>query len=644
MSGTHFDLVILHHTSSEPVERLVRDLLELLNKQGDPYLEYKLSEALLFAESKTAVLENMSREDAEYYQKRFREFLVETELRPTLQLIAKEDPKNPDDPNAATHTCPACGHQQPKNKQGMNACQSCGVVGEKFERQNKREEVLAREKRKFEDSQSKLMKDALDRAKLEEDERLRREAREQLGLEKKKRPLDWLVGAVAVTMMGVSAVFIADTLRTPESEAAGVAGSKGSVAAITDANAPESKQADANKPTDKPTESQAAASTVNAPTANAAVGAVNAAAANGKGLKISVNAPNGGIQVAGISDPMDRPTVEGTHLLPGENAPVAPAVGKGGQINKAGQVVAEGGAAAQGAAAAATIAASSSVDKLALAGFQPQPIIGMETQGAEATVAQAGQELAKAAALTATELAELKTGLRPAENSSAQYFEKITPELFDKHQQKLDRLLNLGKPDLAVVFVEEVEDPYAASLLLLDVARSEAKKNSTAAKGDIIRSMKNLQGVASSVPQQTLVSSSLSQAHALLGDAEQAKAILDQAVIELRSTSPAQAEANTLVLTEGEKLDLILQMAKDHENFGNRAEAESLLQSAGAMVAILPADALGQSEALTGLASTSLALGDTTQATAWLEKISDPVAKAQLLEHLATLKGTKPAP
>lgn len=640
MSGTHFDLVILHHTSSEPVERLVRDLLELLNKQGDPYLEYKLSEALLFAESKTAVLENMSREDAEYYQKRFREFLVETELRPTLQLIAKEDPKNPDDPNAATHTCPACGHQQPKNKQGMNACQSCGVVGEKFERQNKREEVLEREKRKFEDSQSKLMKDALDRAKLEEDERLRREAREQLGLEKKRRPLDWLVGAVAVTMMGVSAVFIADTLRTPESEAAGVAGSKGSVATITDADAPKSKQADTNKPT----ESQAAAATVNAPVANAAVGAVNAAAANGKGLKISVNAPNGGIQVAGISDPMDRPTVEGTHLLPGENAPVAPAVGKGGQINKAGQVVAEGGAAAQGAAAAAAIAAGSSVDKQALAGFQPQPIVGMETQGAEAAMAQAGQELAKAAALTATELAELKTGLRPAENSSAQYFEKITPELFDKHQQKLDRLLNLGKPDLAVVFVEEVEDPYAASLLLLDVARSEAKKNSTAAKGDIIRSMKNLQGVASSVPQQTLVSSSLSQAHALLGDAEQAKAILDQAVIELRSTSPAQAEANTLVLTEGEKLDLILQMAKDHENFGNRAEAESLLQSAGAMVAILPADALGQSEALTGLASTSLVLGDTTQATAWLEKISDPVAKAQLLEHLATLKGTKPAP
>ena len=85
MSGTHFDLVILHHTSSEPVERLVRDLLELLNKQGDPYLEYKLSEALLFAESKTAVLENMSREDAEYYQKRFRNPYLSSLWSPTAQ-------------------------------------------------------------------------------------------------------------------------------------------------------------------------------------------------------------------------------------------------------------------------------------------------------------------------------------------------------------------------------------------------------------------------------------------------------------------------------------------------------------------------------------------------------------------------------
>lgn len=46
MSDSHYDLVIQHNASVEPVDRLVRDLLMLLDKKGDPYIEYKLSEGL----------------------------------------------------------------------------------------------------------------------------------------------------------------------------------------------------------------------------------------------------------------------------------------------------------------------------------------------------------------------------------------------------------------------------------------------------------------------------------------------------------------------------------------------------------------------------------------------------------------------
>ena len=58
-----------------------------------------------------------------------------TELRPTLQLVAKEE-ADTDDNTGQQYTCPACQHVQAKQKdtEAMNTCERCGVVGEKLKK------------------------------------------------------------------------------------------------------------------------------------------------------------------------------------------------------------------------------------------------------------------------------------------------------------------------------------------------------------------------------------------------------------------------------------------------------------------------------------------------------------------------------
>lgn len=265
MSTPLYDLVIQHHASVEPIDRLVRDLLILLDKEGDPYIEYKLSEGLLFPESKTTILEKISQDEGEYYQKRFRELLVETELRPTLQLVAKEAEVEDTSPGNM-HTCPACNHQQVRSKSGMNTCQNCGLVAEKYQRNQKREDILAQESRKFKDQQDKLMREALERARLDEEEQMRRQARQQLGLESKKRPLDIAIGVTAIVLMVVAGILILTTIQREEEQTLMMAQQK---------------------------------------------------ALDDKQIQLALK-PTVKLVVDGISDPSKRPTVETSPLLPGE--------------------------------------------------------------------------------------------------------------------------------------------------------------------------------------------------------------------------------------------------------------------------------------------------------------------------------------
>lgn len=508
MPDSHYDLVIQHHASVEPVDRLVRDLLILLDKEGDPYIEYKLSEGLLFPESKTAILENIRKDEAEYYQKRFREMMVETSLRPTLQLSVEKSDSSISNVSDL-HICPACQHQQPRNRSGMNICQNCNLVAEKYQRSQKREDIITQENRDYKSQQDKLMQEALERASISEEEQLRREARLQLSLESKKRPLDIAIGVTAVMLMVLTGILIITTIQRKETQ---------------------TLEADQ--------------------------------------------------QQVLISKALQRNT--------------------GTEKNT----------------------------ELAKNGFEkPQTVKPRE----EAVTTASHNRL------TQDDINKLKTLLET--DAPNPYLTKISPEQFKHDRQKLHRLLELNKPELAIAFVNELTDQYAAALLLLDVANYETQKNHHSNDSDILRTFNHLMSRAPAI-QQPLVSASFSLMFRLQGQDTNAYIALKPTLEDLKTTE------NSLLFvvddqrgTSGQvqKLGIVLQMIKDHQHFSQTKAAQDFLQLAEEILITIPTDALPQAEAMTLLASACLVVGETDQAHNWLTKITDTSAREQLLSKLNSL-------
>lgn len=510
MPDSHYDLVIQHHASVEPVDRLVRDLLILLDKEGDPYIEYKLSEGLLFPESKTAILENISKDEAEYYQKRFREMMVETSLRPTLQLGVEKNDATASSPNDL-HICPACQHQQPRNRSGMNTCQNCNLVAEKYQRNQKREDILAQESRNYKFQQDKLMREALERARVNEEEQLRREARLHLSLESKKRPLDIAIGVTAVTLMVLAGILIITTIQRKETQT------------LVDAQ---------------------------------------------QQVLISKNLQKNGVTKTNTLEPSPLPTTQ--TIEPSQETIIA--------IRNP------------------TLVTQADIDKLKM-------------------------------------LLEL--------DAPNPYLTKISPEQFKRDQQKLHRLLELNKPELAIAFVNELTDQYAAALLLLDVANSEIQKNQHSNDGDILRTFNHLMSRAPAI-QQPLVSASFSLMFRLQGQEANAHNALNPTLEDLKATDNSLLfVVNNEMEGEGsgqlQKLGIVLQMIKDHHRFSQTKAAQNFIQLAEDILKTIPTETLPQAEAMTLLASACLVLGETEQAHSWLTKITDASAREQLLNKLNNL-------
>lgn len=505
MSERYYDLVIQHHASVEPVDHLVRDLLVLLDKEGDPYIEYKLSEGLLFPESKAIVLENITQDEAEYYQKRFREMMVETSVCPTLQQtvekIYRENHSLTD-----THICPACKHQQPRSKSGMNTCQNCNLVAEKYQNHQRREDKFVEESGVYKFQQDKLMREALERARLDEEEQLRREARRQLSSESKKRPLDIAIGITAIALMLLAGILIITSIQ--------------------------------HKKTPTLTSNQ----------------------------------------LEGTAES----TIKNTLMLSNDSALIT-------------------------------------TDQPALAVLpttepsnNPRPVISQ------------------------AQIDELKTLLE--RDRPNPYLNKLSPEQFKADHQKLKRLLQLNKPELAVAFVNELTDQYAAALLLLEVAASEAKQNHHGNDADILRTFNHLLSRAPAL-QQPLVSASFSLLLRIQGQDHQT--MLATTLADLRATNNSLlfiADNELGDSAQIQKLGIILQIIKDYHQFAHTEAAQDFIKVAEEILATSSNEALIQAEGITLLAAAYWVLGDSTQALAWLNKITDTTAREQLLDKLNRLQ------
>ena len=203
MAEQLFDLFIEENNSTKSEETLVRDILTLLG-DDNPRLEFKLSEALLFNNGMTAICECLTEEQARAIVEQLATLDVQCGMRPTLQLLAKEEPTETAD--TAIYQCPACGHQQPKLKENsgrLDACERCGIVGERYHLKKRRNAILADERHKQDMDRAQRIRETLERAKQEEETLLREEARRKLGTVKEDKPvLPWVVGfATALSLM-----------------------------------------------------------------------------------------------------------------------------------------------------------------------------------------------------------------------------------------------------------------------------------------------------------------------------------------------------------------------------------------------------------------------------------------------------------
>lgn len=137
-----FDLVVVGHSSDQPVEQLVREILDLLDDHSS-YLEFKLSDALLFDSGLVAIRDSIGFEEANTIRQKLAALNVECDIRPTLQIIPKEVEEEELEQNL--YTCPACGHKQKSQKSTDNrleACEVCGVIGERYLQKQRLQEVM----------------------------------------------------------------------------------------------------------------------------------------------------------------------------------------------------------------------------------------------------------------------------------------------------------------------------------------------------------------------------------------------------------------------------------------------------------------------------------------------------------------------
>ncbi|QLQ33227.1 MAG: hypothetical protein HZT40_18345 [Candidatus Thiothrix singaporensis] len=203
-----FDLVVTGHRSDKPVEALVREILTLLDDHS-PHLEFKLSDALLFNNGMTSIRDGVTHEEAEDIRQRLLTLNVDCDIRPTLQIVPKEAEISVAE--TAVYTCPACGHQQPKRPPSdgrLEACEACGIVGERYQKGQRLQQVMESEKHRHENERSKRIREVLERAKQEEEALLQQEARRRLGLTEKPNRIGLkIAAAVAAISIGLGAVY-----------------------------------------------------------------------------------------------------------------------------------------------------------------------------------------------------------------------------------------------------------------------------------------------------------------------------------------------------------------------------------------------------------------------------------------------------
>lgn len=574
-----FDLVITGHSSTQPVEALVREILTLLNDHS-AHLEFKLSDALLFSNGMVSIRDNISREEANAIRQQLAPLGVECDIRPTLQIVPKEVEEGSAD--AGIYTCPACGHQQPKRKEQnsvrLEACEVCGIVGERYHKKQRLQEVMQAESQKHDNERAKRIREVLERAKQEEEVRLQQEARRRLGLAEKPNPLGKVAAALAVVAVLGGSFGTVYYLNTPSAEeqqaaaeqakeqtgAAGSSGEKGVAITIDAGNVP--------------------------PEAVAAVMKAGEKLGGGKG---GADAGGGSGAEAGSEpasafkpDPKAE-SAEANAASATAAAPPAPSPEQARQQRETRQV---------------------KMTEALRHDFQQK-----QEQATEHKV----QGLASAEAITSIEEMQL---VKPRFG--------MLPEVHAENRRRIQQLLKLDEKDLTDTIIESVEEPYPRSLLMLDIAEWEIQHQKPERAHKAIDRIHRELAQTQDIAQQALITGAISKTHLLLDEWEQAGQSLQQST-----------ETALLLPQLPEQIELLTRLANEQTLFGNQIAARQILEEATQLAQTPPsAGEPPRSDSFVQIASSYAMITDFAEANKLLPKVEDATKRQQLAEFIDKLQ------
>lgn len=556
-----FDLVVVGHSSDQPVEALVREILDLLGDHSS-YLEFKLSDALLFDSGLVSIRDNIGFEEANAIRQKLGALNVECDIRPALQIVPKESEAEKE--AQGVYTCPACGHKQKKQrtqKGQLETCEVCGIVGERYLQKQRLQEVMESERQQHENDRSKRIREVLERAKIEEEAMLREEARRRLGLENKdKDKLVIKVAAVVATLaISFGSIYYLNTSGSEEATAVAEGEAEDTEAgAAGDSGAP--------------------------------------AAASAEGTSPAVVIQGGNVSPQAIAAVM-------------KNADASLSGGSGGG----------GGSSATQDASLPAPASPQQVQQ------QRQAEQQRITTALRDDVEQAEQQDPKERKVLETASSEALNTIE-YEQLTRPRFKMLLAE-HDENRRRIRQYLRLEEMGLIDMLIEQVEEPYPRTLLLLDMAEWQLGQEKFAEADQTIARINREHQQTEDISQQALILGVISKTHLLYNEWEAAGRSLQQAMEGAKSLPEFTRQ-----------IELLSRLANEQTLFGNQIAARQILEEAGKIIRAAPANSQPDTDNFVQLATSYAMLTDFDQADDLLGSIDNPDKRQQVAEFIDTLK------
>lgn len=613
MAEPRHDLVITQYLADSPIEDVVAQLMKLLNSDN-PRLEFKLSDALLFENGNSAALENITKEEAEEYQRQFLELMVESEIRPSLQVVTAEPTEKQE--SAETYTCPACGHKQPKQDkesgEGFDTCQSCGVIGEKYLKLKRKEDILEEEKRKNKAAQAQQVKEQLERARSDLEEKMRREARQELGLESEKGLVERF-GAIALVVVGIAVVgnisFMLYNAQNKETaaedeivaSAPATTESTGAQNAPNIENIPVAAQAQEIPPAKGGTiPASALANSAPDNAASAATGTASTVASESTQTTVEKGETNTNTDTAtdGTNNASET-SLASTRSDSNDNSSTT----NTNNTSSSDSTQSEQQTSAVNGGGHSDSDIKSQLKNAVHAAYEKR---GNSTSSTSLSGGEAVRQ-------------EINKEIKQFRYKQKQRFLSSNNE-HQQHKDKIQRLLELERIDLATVFVQELDDKYEASVLLLDILKTQLTADTPQNTQAVIAALKELEELSRQPQQRALLSGSLCAAYSLMGNAQMADEMLAKSQkLASITTSPV------------ERIKNLTQLANEQSHMGNTDFADTILNTAMPYAQqIDESKTMERALVFTHIAHSHAQLKQLSTAHTLLRNVSDDTARANL--------------